>query len=43
MVGGSIFFGVFDLLSFGGCNFLIFNLFSRVVSVSDVRRGGVQV
>jgi hypothetical protein len=34
---------VLDPFILGGCNFLIFNPFSMIVSVSDAPRGEVQV
>ncbi len=43
VLGGLFFFGVLDLVTFGGCNFLIFNLFLTIVSMLDVPRRGVQV
>ncbi len=44
VVLGDLLFSVLDPPStLRGCNFLIFNPFSTIVSVSDARRGGVQV
>jgi hypothetical protein len=38
-----VFLKVLNPLYFGGCNFLISNLFSMIISVSNATRGGVQI
>jgi hypothetical protein len=43
MFGGLFFFELLDPSTLGGCNFLILNLFSMIVTLSDVPRGGIQV